>query len=154
VITVIGPVGDVVTVSVAQAVPLHHLRVRDEVTVDYRQQVVLEQRRGAGVPKTHDSGQTIAEIETGDMGLNAPTAAAQTSIEFTARGGERIYRTEGFSATIKDVNRAHRVLILYGEHGQTRKISVGPEIDLDMVEPGDRVVVLITETEAINVRRR
>jgi hypothetical protein len=148
VLTVLDPQGELVMVTVDPAVDLTKIKEKEEVTIKYREQAVLEIRKYAGPPKTPEH--RLEDIETADMGLDAPTAAAQSTIQLTPNGAEG-YETQELSVTIEDVNRAKGVITLAGEGGKTHKIDFGPEVDLRGLEPGDRVVLLVTEAVAVNV---
>jgi hypothetical protein len=63
------------------------------------------------------------------------------------------HKTVEISDTVKAVNRRLRLITFAGTQGQTRTIMVPPTVPgFDDIEPGDRVVVLVTRAIAVDIK--
>ena len=148
-VTVVGPNGNVLTVSVG---PEHIalIKERDQITIRYADEVATALRESDGPPKTDGSG-FVAQGEA-SMDLDAPTVAEQDWVETTPTGVVD-HKTVEISDTVKAVNRRLRLITFAGTQGQTRTIMVPPTVPgFDDIEPGDRVVVLVTRAIAVDIK--
>lgn len=148
-VTVVGPDGNLLTVAVG---PEHIslIKERDQITIRYAEEVATALRKYDGPPKTDGSG-FVAQAEA-DMNLDAPTVAEQDWIETTPTGVID-HKTVEISDTVKAVNRRLRLITFAGAQGQTRTIQVPPTVPgFEGIEPGDRVVVLVTRATAVDIK--
>lgn len=148
-VTVVGPDGNVLTVSVG---PEHIalIKERDQITIRYADEVATALREADGPPKTDGSG-FVAQGEAG-MDLDAPTVAEQDWVESTPTGVVD-HKTVEISDTVQAVNRRLRLITFAGTQGETRTIMVPPTVPgFEGIEPGDRVVVLVTRAIAVDIK--
>ncbi|MGV1013433.1 MAG: hypothetical protein ACOYB4_00530 [Methyloceanibacter sp.] len=148
-VTVVGPDGRVLTVRVGP----EHINVIQEkarVTVRYAEEVAVALRRYAGPPKT--DGRGFVDRAEADMNLDAPTVAEQDWVETTPTGVVD-HKTVEVSDTVKSVNRRLRLITFAGTRGRTRTIMVPPTVPgFEDIEPGDRVIVLVTRAVAVDIK--
>jgi hypothetical protein len=148
-VTLVGPQGNVLTVTVG---PEHIkvIKLKEMVTISYSDETALALREADGPPKTDGSG-FVAQGEAG-MNLDAPTVAEQDWVETTPTGVVD-HTTIEVSDTVKSVNRRLRLITFAGTQGQTRTIMVPPTVPgFEGIEPGDRVVVLVTRATAVDIK--
>lgn len=149
-ITVLGPDGSTVVGVISPDVKdIEKIKLKDTVTISFTEEVAVALRKADGPPKTTESA--IEDMETADMGLDAPTVAEQDWVEMTPSGASDLTTVE-VTDTVAAVNRRKRTITFAGKSGNTRTISVPPGIEgFDQIEPGDRIVVLATRAVVVDV---
>lgn len=147
-LTVVGPNNNWVVVRVG---PEHikTVKLKEKITIRYAEEVAVALRKNDGPPKT--DGRQFVEQAEADMNLDAPTIAEQDWIEMTPTGVTD-HTTIEISDTVKSVNRRRGTLTFAGTGGKTRTIRVPPSLQgFGRIEPGDRVVVLVTRAVAVDI---
>jgi hypothetical protein len=146
VVTVIGPNNKWVEVKVG---PEHIklIKVKEKITISYQDEVAVALRK----LNKGQQGDSFAAEETAGMGLDDPTVAEQDWVTVTPHGATDLTTVE-ITDTIAAINRNKRTITFAGVGGKTRTITVGPNVNLDQVEPGDEVVLEVTRAVAVDIR--
>jgi hypothetical protein len=146
VVTVIGPNNNWVEVKVG---PEHIklIKVKEKITISYQDEVAVALRK----VNKGQQGDSFAAEETAGMGLDDPTVAEQDWVTVSPQGATDLTTVE-ITDTIAAVNRNKRTISFAGAGGKTRTITVGPNVNLDQVEPGDEVVLEVTRAVAVDIR--
>jgi hypothetical protein len=150
-LTVLGPQGYPLVFVVSPDVKhLEKIKVKDTVTITYTQEIATALRKSDAPPATKE--QAIVKDEEGGMNMNAPTEAEQDWVEITPKGAAGLTTIE-VSDTVAAVNRNKRTITFAGTGGKTRTIVIDPSVPgFDAIEPGDRIVLLITRAVAVDVQ--
>jgi hypothetical protein len=146
VVTVIGPNNKWVEVKVG---PEHIklIKVKEKITISYQDEVAVALRK----LNKGQQGDGFAAEETAGMGLDDPTVAEQDWVTVTPHGATDLTTVE-ITDTIAAINRNKRTITFAGVGGKTRTITVGPNVNLDQVAPGDEVVLEVTRAMAVDIR--
>jgi hypothetical protein len=148
-VTLVGPHGNILTVRVG---PEHVdiIKVKEKITVRYADEVAVALRKYDG--PQHTDGRGFVEQAEAGMDMDPPTYAEQDWIETTPTGVVD-HTTIEVSDTVKSLDRRHRTITFAGKGGKTRTIRIPATLpDFDRIQPGDRVVVLVTRAVAVNVK--
>ena len=137
-LTLKGPLGDTVSVTVDQSVKrLNEVKVGDEVTAKYYVSVAAELREPTAAEK--EKPLVVAE------GLaKAPKGASP------AAGGLRVIRVV---ATVEGLERPTRLLTLKGPRGNYLSVRARDVKRLEKLHLGDTIVVTLTEALAVSVEK-
>jgi len=137
-LTLKGPLGDIVTVTVDKAVKrLNEVKVGDEVTAKYYISVAAELREPTAAEK--ENPLVVTE------GLaKAPKGTAP------AAGGLRVIRVV---ATVEGLERPTRKLTLKGPRGNYLSVRARDVKRLEKLHLGDTIVVTLTEALAVSVEK-
>lgn len=146
IVTVVGPNNNWVEVKVG---PEHikKLTVKEKITISYQDEVAV----GLRTVNKGQQGDSFAAEETADMGLDAPTVAEQDWVTVSPQGATDLTTVE-VTDTVAAVDRNQRTITFAGTGGKTRKFLVGPNVNLDQVEPGDEVVLEVTRAVAVDIK--
>jgi len=146
IVTVVGPNNNWVEVKVG---PEHikKIKVKEKITISYQDEVAVGLRK----VNKGQQGDSFAAEETADMGLDAPTVAEQDWVTVSPHGATDLTTIE-VTDTIAAVDRNQRTITFAGTGGKTRTFLVGPNVNLDQVEPGDEVVLEVTRAVAVDIR--
>lgn len=146
IVTLVGPHHKWVEVRVGPE-HLKLIKLKEKITISYQDEVAVALRKVNKGPQ----GDDFAAEETADMGLDAPTAAEQDWVTVSPSGATELTTIE-ITDTIAAIDPDQRTITFAGTGGKTRTVSVGPEVALDQVKPGDEVVLELTRAVAVNVQ--
>jgi hypothetical protein len=151
-LTITGPNGDTIAVKATPEV-LGRVKINEQITIRYADDVATALRTINDAPPAN-KGNILEREETAGMNMNAPTVAEQTWVE-AAPQGETELNTVEVTATVANVEYARRIVTFNGPNGTTRNIRIAPGVQgLNSIQPGDRVVMLLTRAVAIDVKPR
>ncbi|MGH6864970.1 MAG: hypothetical protein ACREDO_02050 [Methyloceanibacter sp.] len=150
-ITVIGPGGNtIVGVISPDFKHIKDIELRETVTISYTQEVATALRKSDGPPPTKE--EDLVKEEEAGMDMDAATVAEQDWVEITPSGASELTTVE-VSDTVEAVNRHNRTITFAGTGGKTRTIFIAPGVPgFDDIEPGDRVVLLVTRATILDVK--
>lgn len=146
IVTIVGPHNRWVEVKVGPE-HLKVIKVREKVTISYQDEVAVGLRK----VRKGQQGDGFEANETADMGLDAPVVAEQDWRTVMPGSATELTTTE-ITDTVAAVNRNQRTISFHGTGGKTRTFLVGPEVDLDDIEPGDEVILEVTSAVAVSVK--
>jgi hypothetical protein len=135
-ITLQGPKGRTETYAVSPAVKrLDEIQAGDNVVMRYEQGLILQAQQ---------AGAQDAEPSATMSGERAPASEAP--------GGTSVAHTR---ATVKivAVDKKTRVVVLEGPGGNLYKVKAGPDIKLDKVKPGTKLVADYKESLAVSIEK-
>lgn len=149
-ITITGPLGDTVMVKAGPQVKnINKLKGGEDITISYYEEVAVLVRRYDGPPMTKE--QELVKAEQAGMDLDPPTAEIEeVAVQEPSAAG--VADTLKIKTTVEAVNRNKRIVTVKGPNKTTRKVRVGPAVDLQKIEPGDTVSVEITQAVAVDVK--
>jgi hypothetical protein len=152
VLMVVGPGGNTVVGVVSPDVKdIKKIKLKDQITIQYSQEVAVALRKADGPPPAAQDG--FEANETSDMGLDAPTVAEQDWTEMTTSGGEADLTTIEVTDTIAAINKRKRTVSFAGTGGKTRTIFVPPSVQgFDQLEVGDMIVLEVTRASIVNFK--
>jgi hypothetical protein len=152
VLMVVGPGGNTVVGVVSPDVKdIKKIKLKDQITIQYSQEVAVALRQADGPPAAAQDG--FEADETSDMGLDAPTVAEQDWREMTPSGGEADLTTIEVTDTVSAINLKKRTITFAGTGGKTRTISIPTNIPgFDGLEVGDMVVLEVTRAVVVNIK--
>lgn len=149
-ITITGPLGDTVVVKAGPQVKnLKKLKGGEDITISYYEAVALTVRRYDGPPKTKE--QSLVQSEEGGMNMDPPTAEIDEAA-IQAPGAAGVADTLTVTTTIVDVNYNSRVVTFKGAEGRQRKVKVGPDVDIEALNAGQKVTLEVTQAIAVEVK--
>jgi len=135
-ITLQGPKGRTETYEVSPAVKrFDEIQVGDDVVLKYEQGLML-QAQAAGAP----DAAPVAQAE----GERAPATEAP--------GGKAKTHVRG-TVTVVAVDQKTRIVVLEGPGGNLYKVKAGPDIKLQKVKPGQKLVADYTESIAVSIEK-
>lgn len=150
-ITITGPLGDTVVVRAAPQVKnLKKVKVGEDITLSYYEEVVILVRRYDGPPMTkeHDF---VKAAEAG-MDLDPPTAELD-EVAIQEPGAAGVADTLTVTTTVEAVNLRKRIVTVKGPNNTLRKIRVGLAVEnLEEIKPGDTISLQVTEAVAVEVQ--
>jgi hypothetical protein len=151
-LTVIGPQGYTMVLLVDPKVEhLETIKVKEKVTITYSEEVATALRK-SDEPTDSAGDQAFVKDEEGGMNMDPPTIEEQDWVETTPKGATDLTLVE-VSDTVAAVNRAQRTITFAGTGGKTRIIRIDPSVaGFDAIEPGDRVVLLVTRGVAVSIK--
>jgi hypothetical protein len=136
--TLKGPLGDSVTVTVDPAVKrLNEVKVGDEVTAKYYVSIAAELREPTEAEKKNP-------LVIGEQLAKAPKGASP------AAGGLKVIRVV---ATVEGLERPTRLLTLKGPRGNYLTVRARDVNRLEKLRLGDTIVVTFTEALAVAVEK-
>ncbi len=152
VLMVVGPGGNTVVGVISPDVKdIKKIKLKENVTIQYSQEVAVALRKADGPPAAAQDG--FEANETSDMGLDAPTVAEQDWTNLTPSGGVANLETIEITETIAAVNKRKRTVTFAGTGGRTRTIYVPPSVEgFDALEVGDMIVLEVTRASIVNVK--
>ena len=152
VLMVVGPGGNTVVGVISPDVKdIKKIKLKENVTIQYSQEVAVALRKADGPPAAAQDG--FEANETSDMGLNAPTLAEQDWTNLTPSGGVANLETIEITETIAALNKRKRTVTFAGTGGKTRTIFVPPSVQgFDQLEVGDMIVLEVTRASIVNVK--
>ena len=137
-LTLKGPLGDVVTLTVDPAVKrLNEIKVGDEVTAKYYISVAAELR------------EPTAEEKAKPLMISEGVAKAPKDAS-PAAGGLRMIRVV---ATVEGLERPTRMVTLKGPRGNYLSVRARDPKRLEKLHLGDTIVVTFTEALAVSVEK-
>ena len=152
VLMVVGPGGNTVVGVISPDVKdIKKIKLKENVTIQYSQEVAVALRKADGPPAAAQDG--FEANETSDMGLEAPTVAEQDWTNLTPSGGVANLETIEITETIAALNKRKRTVSFAGTGGRTRTIYVPPSVQgFDALEVGDMIVLEVTRASIVNVK--
>lgn len=152
VLMVVGPGGNTVVGVISPDVKdIKKIKLKENVTIQYSQEVAVALRKADGPPAAAQDG--FEANETSDMGLEAPTVAEQDWTNLTPSGGVANLETIEITETIAALNKRKRTVTFAGTGGKTRTIFVPPSVQgFDQLEVGDMIVLEVTRASIVNVK--
>ncbi|MGK2921523.1 MAG: hypothetical protein ACSLE4_01835 [Methyloceanibacter sp.] len=152
VLMVVGPGGNTVVGVISPDVKdITKIKLKENVTIQYSQEVAVALRKADGPPAAAQDG--FEANETSDMGLDAPTVAEQDWTNLTPSGGVANLETIEITETIAALNKRKRTVTFAGTGGKTRTIYVPPSVQgFDALEVGDMIVLEVTRASIVNVK--
>lgn len=152
VLMVVGPGGNTVVGVISPDVKdIKKIKLKENVTIQYSQEVAVALRKADGPPAAAQDG--FEANETSDMGLDAPTVAEQDWTNLTPSGGVANLETIEITETIAALNKRKRTVTFAGTGGKTRTIYVPPSVQgFDALEVGDMIVLEVTRASIVNVK--
>lgn len=152
VLMVVGPGGNTVVGVISRDVKdITKIKLKENVTIQYSQEVAVALRKADGPPAAAQDG--FEANETSDMGLDAPTVAEQDWTNLTPSGGVANLETIEITETIAALNKRKRTVTFAGTGGKTRTIYVPPSVQgFDALEVGDMIVLEVTRASIVNVK--
>ena len=148
-ITITGPLGDTVVVKAGPQVKnLEKVKGGEDITLSYYQAVAVTVRRYDGPPMTRE--QALVQDAEG-MDLDPPTAEID-EVAVQEPGAAGVADTLTVTTTIVDVNYNSRVVTLKGAQGRHDKVKVGPDVDIEALNAGQKVTVQVTQALAVDVK--
>ncbi|RFU49456.1 hypothetical protein [Paraburkholderia sp. DHOC27] len=127
-----GTDGNTVDVLVGQQVAgFDKLQVGDRVDVLYKNAMLVKADKVAAAS-------------------NGIRTRVDTQVYAPASGGFESARQIEILATVRKIDRAHRLVTLRGAH-QTRTLQVGPDVDLKDVKVGDTVHAVFVSAAAVQI---
>lgn len=152
VLMVVGPGGNTVVGVISPDVKdIKKIKLKENVTIQYSQEVAVALRKADGPPAAAQDG--FEANETSDMGLEAPTVAEQDWTNLTPSGGVANLETIEITETIAALNKRKRTVTFAGTGGKTRTIFVPPSVQgYDALEVGDMIVLEVTRASIVNVK--
>ncbi len=149
-ITITGPLGDTVVVKAGpQVTNLKKVKGGEDITLSYYQAVAVTVRRYDGPPKTKE--QALVKAEEGGMDLDPPTVEIDEAA-IQEPGAAGVADTLTITTTILDVNYNSRVVTLKRPHGKQKKVRVGPDVDIEALQAGQKVTIQVTQAIAVEVK--
>jgi hypothetical protein len=148
-ITITGPLGDTVVVKAGpQVTNLSKVKGGEDITLSYYQAVAVTVRRYDGPPMTKE--QALVQDAEG-MDLDPPTAEIDEAA-IQEPGAAGVADTLTVTTTILDVNYNSRVVTLKRPHGKQKKVRVGPDVDIEALQAGQKVTIQVTQAIAVEVK--
>jgi hypothetical protein len=152
VLTVRGPDGNAIAIQANPEI-LGRVKINEQITIRYADELATALRTINDAPPVNKAN-ALEREEIAGMNMNAPTVAEQTWVE-AAPQGETELNTVEVTATVANVEYGRRIVTFYGPNGTMRNVRIAPGVQgLDMIQQGDRVVMLLTRAVAIDVRPR
>jgi hypothetical protein len=150
-ITVTGPLGDTVVVRAAPQVKnLKKVKVGEDITLSYYEEVAVLVRRYDGPPMTTE--QVFEKAEQQGMDLDPPTAEID-EVAVQEPGAAGVADTLTVTTTVEAVNLRKRIVTVKGPNDTVRKIKVALSVEnLEEIKPGDTISVQVTEAVAVEVQ--
>jgi Cu/Ag efflux protein CusF len=149
-ITITGPLGDTVVVKAGPQVKnLKKVKGGEDITLSYYQAVAVTVRRYDGPPMTTE--QVFEKAEQQGMDLDPPTAEID-EVAIQEPGAAGVADTLTVTTTIVEVNYNNRVVTLKGAQGRHDKVRVGPDVDIEALQAGQKVTVQVTQAIAVDVK--
>jgi len=156
-ITMTGPQGNTVVVKAGPKVKnFDQIKTGDDIVASYYEEisVVVTDAPSDGPPMTKEEGLT----EDAEGGMDAPPSASvqvDAGAAVAAKGAEpgaAAGEVVTIETTIEDVEYDTRIVTLAGQNGLSRRVKVGPEVEMDQLKAGDGVTIQITQAVAVDVQ--
>lgn len=156
-ITMTGPQGNTVVVKAGPKVRnFDRIKAGDDVVASYYEEiaVVVTDAPSDGPPMTEE--EDLAEAAEGGMDAPPPaTVDVEAGAAVAAKGAEpgvAVGEVVTINTTIEAVEYDTRIVTLAGQNGLSRRVKVGPAVDVDQLKEGDAVTIQITEAVAVDVQ--
>jgi len=152
-VTMTGPQGNTVVVKAGPKVKnFDRIKAGDDIDVSYYEELAVVVTRGNGPPPTEQEGFAASEGV-----YEAPPATAEVDVEAAvapkgAEPGAAAAEIVTINTTIEAVEYDTRIVTLAGQNGRSRRVKVGPAVELDQLKEGDKVTIQITEAVAVDVQ--
>jgi hypothetical protein len=153
-ITMTGPQGNTVVVEAGPKVKnFDRVKVGDEIAVSYYEEIAVVVTQSAGPPPTTEeegfaASEGVYDAPPATEEVDVAAAVAPKGAEPGAAAAEVIT----IETTIEAVEYDTRIVTLAGRNGASRRVKVGPAVDLDQVKEGDKVTLQITKAIAVSVQ--
>jgi hypothetical protein len=152
-ITMTGPQGNTVVVEAGPKVKnFDRIKAGDDIVASYYEEIAVVVTQSAGPPATEEEG--FAESEGAYAAppateeVDVAAAVAPKGAEPGAAAGEVVT----IETTIEALEYDTRIVTLAGQDGLSRRVKVGPAVDLDQLKEGDGVTIQITKAVAVDVQ--
>ena len=131
-VTIKGPNGDETTVAVPpEAQNFDQVKQGDRFKVRYYEQVAVSVTRNGGAAEPASAATTVQ--------LASPKGGTPGGVAATTLSASR---------TVETVDAASRQITLKDHKGESKTLKVGKDVNLDAVQPGDKVDVTYTQALA------
>ncbi len=111
-------------------------------------------QKGDKVSATYYESAAISMLKPGQA---APEKPEEAKAFIVAAKGEKpagmAVKTEEATATIEEIDKDKRSVKLKGPEGNTKTVKVGEAVDLDKLQKGDEVKVVVTQALAMKVSK-
>jgi hypothetical protein len=150
-LTVSDPNGNVLVIKLGPDLQhIEKIKVREKVTISYSEEIATSLQKLAGPPINKDT--SITREEEAGMNMNAPTAAEQDRVEANP-SGDTDFTTVEVTDTVATINHNKRTITFAEANGHTRTILIDPSVpNLNQIQVGDSVVLLVTRAVAVDVK--
>jgi hypothetical protein len=112
-------------------------------------------QKGDKVTATYYESAAISMLKPGQA---APEKPEEAKAFMVAAKGEKpaavAVKAEEATATIEDIDKDNRSVKLKGPEGNTKTVKVGEAVDLDKLQKGDEVKVVVTQALAMKVSKQ
>ena len=153
-ITMTGPQGNTVVVQAGPKVKnFDQIKAGDDIVASYYEEIsVVVTQSDDGPPATDQEGFAASEgayaAPPASVEVDAGAAVAAKGAEPGAAAGEVVT----IETTIEAVEYDTRIVTLAGQNGLSRRVKVGPEVEIEQLKTGDGVTIQITQAVAVDVQ--
>ena len=151
-VTLTGPQGNTVVVKAGPKVRnFDRIKAGDDVIASYYEDISVVVTQSDG-PETSEDG--FAESE----GVDAPPPASvevDAGAAVAAKGAEpgvAVGEVVTIETTIEAVEYDTRIVTLAGQNGLSRRVKVGPAVEIEQLKAGDGVTIQIKQAVAVDVQ--
>lgn len=152
-ITLTGTQGNTIVVRAGPKVRnFDRIKAGDDIVASYYEEVAVVVTQSAGPPPTEEEGFAASE---GVFNAPAPSEQIDAAAAVASRGAEpgaAAAEIVTIETTIEAVEYDTRIVTLAGRDGTSRRVKVGPAVDLEQLKQGDSVQIQITEAVAVDVQ--
>ena len=151
-ITMTGPEGNTVVVQAGPKVKnFDRIKAGDDIVASYYEEISVVVTQ-SDVPANNEEG--FAESEGIDA---APPASVEVDAGAAVAGkgaepGAAVGEVVTIETTIEAVEYDTRIVTLAGQNGLSRRVKVGPAVEIEQLKAGDGVTIQITQAVAVDVQ--
>jgi len=152
-ITMTGPEGNTVVVQAGPKVKnFDRIKAGDDIVASYYEEIAVVVTQSDGSPATEQEGFAASEganaAPPASVEVDAGVAVAAKGAEPGAAAGEVVT----IETTIEAVEYDTRIVTLAGQNGLSRRVKVGPAVEIEQLKAGDGVTIQITQAVAVAVK--
>jgi len=152
-ITMTGPEGNTVVVQAGPKVKnFDRIEAGDDIVASYYEEIAVVVTQSDGPPATEQEGFAASE-----GAYAAPPASVEVDVgaAVAAKGAEpgaAAVEVVTIETTIEAVEYDTRIVTLAGQNGLSRRVKVGPAVEIEQLKAGDGVTIQITQAVAVDVQ--
>jgi Cu/Ag efflux protein CusF len=152
-ITLTGPRGNTVVLQAGPKVKnFDQIKAGDDIVASYYEEIAVVVTQSDGPPPTEQEGFAASEGAYAAPNATEEVDVAAAVARKGAEPGAGAAEVVTIDTTIEAVEYDTRIVTLAGQDGLSRRVKVGPAVELDQLKEGDKVTIQITKAVAVDVQ--